>query len=290
MGVLDGSDGAGNPGTGQAAAGNSGGGAAAGAAGAGGKEGASGAQPSWRDSLPEDIKGNVALQTFSDVGSLAKSYLHAQSLVGKKGIIPPGAKATDEEMSSFYRSLGQPELEKFEIKVAEDAGLDSDTISGFKEVAHKAGLLPQQAQGVLDWYLKRETETLAALEKSVETESNQAIADLKKEWAAGYDKNVSFAQMAVKELGGEEFQTYLRESGLGNDVNVIKFMAKVGELLGEDKLRGHGGGKFGKTPTEIQREIDQIRGDPKHPYFDKTHPGHKHATQEMDERYKQLVG
>src|ERR1043166_4213884 len=97
MTLLDGqggqSDGAGGAG---GSAGNTGGTGGSGTGAAGGSGG--GGQVSWRDSLPDDIKGNATLANVQSVQDLAKGYIHAQGLIGKKGIIPPGDKASDEEM------------------------------------------------------------------------------------------------------------------------------------------------------------------------------------------------
>ena len=35
----------------------------------------------WRDSLPDDIKDHQSLQNIADVGALAKTMIHAQSMV-----------------------------------------------------------------------------------------------------------------------------------------------------------------------------------------------------------------
>lgn len=247
-------------------------------------------ETSWRDSLPEDLRGNGALAQFKDVGSLAKSYVHAQSLIGKKGVIVPGEKATDEEWAGFFKAIGQPDPDKFEIKLPQDGKINESFIKGFKESAHKAGLLPKQAQGLLDWYISNEQTYAQEAQKTLQAIQEQGLGELKQEWGQGYSKQIALAQAAVRELGGPEFVAYLNETGFGNDPKLIRLMAKAGALLGEDKIRGEGGGKFGKTPDELRREINDIMGNPSHPYFDTSHPGHKQAVAEMGQRYKALGG
>ena len=36
----------------------------------------------WRSSIPEEIRGHKSLDHINDVGALAKSYVHAQSMIG----------------------------------------------------------------------------------------------------------------------------------------------------------------------------------------------------------------
>ena len=37
---------------------------------------------SFLDTLPEDLRGEPSLRNFNDVGALAKSYTHAQRMIG----------------------------------------------------------------------------------------------------------------------------------------------------------------------------------------------------------------
>ena len=245
---------------------------------------------SWRDSLPDDLKNDVGLQQFNDVANLAKSWRSAQEMVGKKGVIIPGEKATPEEFAKFYKDLGQPELDKYTLATPKESKLNEDFLKTFRETAHKAGLLPKQAQGLLDWYLSQEQGFSDKAKADHTAEATKAINGLKTEWGQGYDKQIGLAKAAIREFGSPELVTYLNESGLGNDPQLIRLMAKAGAMLGEDKIRGDGGsGKFGKTPVEIQREINDVMGNPAHPYFDVGHPGHKQAIADMESRYKGLT-
>lgn len=246
------------------------------------------ATTSWHETLPEDLKSNGSLKQFKDVASLAKSYVHAQSMIGKKGVVVPGEKASDEEWGAFYKGIGVPDLDKYEIALQENEGVAPESLAKFKELAHKNGLLPKQAQALFGSIVEQEKQSRAAKMEEQTRTLNEQIGGLKKEWGEGYEKQVAFARVAVKELGGEEFSKYLDESGMGNDVNLIKVMAKVGAMLGEDKIRGEGGGKFGMTPAEINSEIMNVMGNEKHPYHDSTHPGHKAAVAQMADYFKKL--
>lgn len=248
------------------------------------------ANNSWRDSLPEDLRGNGSLAQFQDVASLAKSYVHAQSLIGKKGLFLPAEKASKDEWRAFYKSMGQPDIDKYDINAPQNVPVNKDFVGKFKSAAHEEGLLPKQAQGMLDWYVKAEQEAVSALQKSKEMETAKAIEGLKQEWGQGFSKQVSLAKLAVQELGGEELKKHLETTGLGNDVQLIKVLAKVGALLGEDKIRGEDSAKFGKTPEEVKKEIAEIMGNFKHPYYDTNHPGHRLAVDHMAALYRSLNG
>ena len=51
----------------------------------------------WRDSIPEEIRGHSSLEHINDIGALAKSYVHAQQMVGADKVALPGKSATADE-------------------------------------------------------------------------------------------------------------------------------------------------------------------------------------------------
>ena len=63
----------------------------------------------WRSGLPDDVRNDPSLSDIKDVGSMAKSYINGQKLIGKNRIALPAEGATDEEMSMFHSQLGRPE-------------------------------------------------------------------------------------------------------------------------------------------------------------------------------------
>lgn len=295
--LLGGSGDAGQGGN-AGAAGNAGGstptpaaGGGTGNAGGGGAGGAGNGGGNWRDSLPDDLKGNPILEKYSDVPNLAKALIHAQSTIGKKGVIPPSDGATPEEIAGFYKQLGLPDLEKYDVKLPDGVEVNAERLKSLKEVAHKNGILPKQAQALIEWQLSQEQEVMKDAKAKRDAALKDGMDGLKKEWGQGWDKNVAAARLAVEELGGKDFREFLEKTGLGNDPLVVRFAAKAGALMGEDKIRGHvPGGGFGQTPAEIQKEINDVMGNSSHPYFNPRHPAHRSAVQDMEERYKRLSG
>ena len=110
----------------------------------------------WRDAIGEDIRHDPSLQSIKDVGNLAKSYVHAQRMVGRDKIALPGESGTPEEWSDFDARSGRPsEAANYDLSTNIPKGLESDNdasvIEGFKEAAHAAGLRNNPAQAVLDY-------------------------------------------------------------------------------------------------------------------------------------------
>lgn len=301
-GTTNGGNTSGNAGDGGAGSGSNAGGSttsssqggAGGNAGSGSTSGGSSTgsstTASWRDSLPDDLKSDESLAQFTDIAALAKSYVHTKKTVGKKGVILPGEKASDEEWNTFYDSLGRPSVDKYEVKEPEGKKVKPEFIDEFKQMAHKAGVLPKQAQALMDFYIGFEEKVVGEAQRQQKIAMEQGLSDLKKEWGDGFDKQIALAKLGVKESGMPEVTDFLEKTGLGDHPVMIKLMAKMGSLFGEDKIRGEGGGKFGQTPAELQNEIDKVLSDPKHPYFDRSHAGHTYAVKQMESLFKKLHG
>ena len=62
----------------------------------------------WKDTLPDDLKAEKALESIQDIPGLAKSYIHAQKMIGSDKIPVPNKYATDEDWQAVYNKLGRP--------------------------------------------------------------------------------------------------------------------------------------------------------------------------------------
>lgn len=275
-------DGGNSGGAGQAGGGN---------AGAGSPSGDGGAAATWRDSLPSDLKDNPILSKYSDVGNLAKAYIHAQQQISKKGAIVPGEKATDQEWADFYKAVGVPDADKYTLTPPKDFKLAEPVAAQFKEQALKAGLLPKQANAILEWYAGFEKNSLGQAAQAKQAEQQKGIEALKSEWGESWDKEVRSANLFLKEVGGDKMSKYIAESGLGNDPMVIRLCAAAAKLMGEDKLREGGISDNRMSPKEMQGQIDELRanGD-KNGLYDKNHPMHAVTLSKLESLAKQMTG
>jgi hypothetical protein len=63
---------------------------------------------SFLESLPEELRNEPSLRTFTDPGSLAKSYVNAQRMIGADKVAIPSKSATSDEWREVYTRLGAP--------------------------------------------------------------------------------------------------------------------------------------------------------------------------------------
>ena len=236
---------------------------------------------SWLDPLPAELKGNPALTGFKDVASLAKEHLSLQTLIGKKGVIPPGEKDGPEAWDRFFNQLGRPEKpEGYALKKPEGAtDYSEDAAKWFRETAHKAGLTAKQAGLVHDGFVALAGQGAQAQAQARTQARTETETALKQEYGVAYDARLELSRRAMVQFGGEELKAYLEQSGLGNHPALVKAFVKIGALIGEDGLKGGkpaGGGTL--SPAEAKAEIAKLQGeagkDGKHALLDKLHPEH----------------
>ncbi len=74
----------------------------------GSQEVAAEAPVSFLDSLDENLRGNPSLKNFTDANALAKSYVHARSMIGADTVVKPQSSWTDDQYEQFYIDTGRP--------------------------------------------------------------------------------------------------------------------------------------------------------------------------------------
>lgn len=235
----------------------------------------------WKDGLG-DLAKDPTLGSINDIPSLAKSYIHAQKMVGKDKIIIPDQFATPEDWNKqVWSKLGLPEsADKYEFKAPE--GTDPAFLSKFKEFALKGGILPKQAEGLFDFYTNYTKEVIQAQDNENKQMFDSAVADLKKEFGTAYEKKLGVASNFFNTVADDATKKLFQETGLGNNPAVIKLFAKIAAMNGEDQfVPSHEKGNLGLTPAEAQTKINEIMGNKEHPYFNKQHPNHANAVAEV---------
>jgi len=233
----------------------------------------------WRDALPEDIKGDPSLGAIKDIQSLAKSYVHAQKMVGKDKIVVPDQHATDEDWKGVFKKLGLPEApDKYTVKAE---GFEEGFVKDFTQAAYNMNLLPKQAENILGFYKEFAGKSIEAQQAQIQARQQEEIGSLKKEWGSAFDKNLAIAKGALDQFADEDTKKYIIESGLGNDTKLVKLLKTIGEKMGEDQFVGEAKKQAGLTPAEAKEKVNTIMGNREHPYWSKSHPNHKNAVSEV---------
>lgn len=241
--------------------------------------------------IPEEYREERSLQNFQNMNDFVKSYLHSQKLVGADKIPVPNKMATDDDWNEVYKRLGRPNSpDEYQYQLPEQNKLDDATLKAFSEQAHKLGLLPKQAQGIIDYYngLAQQSEQSSSMQQ--ETARLEAETVLRKEYGPAYDNKINAAKnLATNTLGAEFLRDTVLQDGsrLGDNPQVVKAFATLAEKLSEDNLV-QGDVASAMTIKEINDEISSLT-QPGSAYWNKTHINHKKAVEEVQRLY-QLKG
>lgn len=201
------------------------------------------AEATWRDSLPDDLRSNTSLEKFSDVSTLAKSYINAEQMIGKDKMVVPGDNTTEDEWNDIYTKLGRPEsADGYDLELALEEGevVDNQLFTSFKDAAHKHGLSPRQAQGLLDFYNNISTQALEEQSNLGALAQEQSSRELREEWGRNYETNLNAASNVAKQFLGEDvFQIQLSDGSLlGDNATLIRGLSKIASIVSEDTLVG----------------------------------------------------
>lgn len=239
--------------------------------------------------LSEDLQGNDTLSKFKDVGSLGSSYLELQKMVGSR-VKVPAEDASEEDINSFYNQIGRPESpEKYTIDLPSD-NYPQDIIQSFLKEAHASGLTNKQAQSAINFYNTIETNGQINSDAAMQQAKVDAESALKKEWGpAEYAKELAVSRRAFNRFADDDLKAFVNDTGVTNNVAMIKFLNRIGKAFGEPTMGGEGKDSGSIDGDSAKIEISSILKDKTHKYhealFDNTHPKHLEAISYRDHLY-----
>jgi len=238
----------------------------------------------WRTGLDPSLKNHPSLQNFKAPGDLAKSWVEAQKLIGRDKIPVPGEKATKEDWDMVFERLGRPKHPEDyaipELKLPEGyPAPNKEFLDNFRKQALELGMLPAQVSGLYKWFMDSQVNEFNQFGEQKKNQRGEAENALRKMWGKAFEQNFTIAEQAVNKYGSEQFVNKLKQSGLNNDPDMIKFIADMAKNFSEDKIAGKPQG-YTLSPEEATAEISKIQGeamkDKNHPMNNKHHPEYEY--------------
>ena len=263
-------------------------------------EATSGNEVAWHDSLPEDVRDHPSLSTFTDTGALAKSYVHAQSMIGADKIAIPGKWADENDWNAVYDKLGRPQnAAAYELDTSnapEGSGVNEDFIGGWREKAHANGLSQQQAQNLVKEYIDFAGAQQGQDTLDVEVALNNTTNELKQEFGAAFEERLEQGNDFIDQFAEDGLTNLILEDGrpLRQHPAFVKTLMNAGNWIrgniSEDRIV-RTGETNARTPDEAQTEINTLMR-PDSPYWDRRHPSHGDTVEQvkrlMQERYPDM--
>ena len=236
----------------------------------------------WKVSLSDDVKADKSLENIKDINALAKSYIHAQKMVGSDKIPVPNKYATEDDWNAVYEKLGRPKTaDGYKFDLPQDKQVDEVSLKEFSSQAHKLGLLPNQAQGMVKFYNEITAKSLQDADSKALAARETSTKELKQEWGQAFDQKVSQAATLAKSVGATELLNTNLADGtkLGDHPVMIKAFAELANKMGEDSIVQASGPTY-LTPNQIEKQIGELTQTDS-AYWDKNHINHEAAVQEV---------
>jgi hypothetical protein len=193
--------------------------------------------PGWVAALPDELKSNEVLRKFAKPGDFAKEALSWKERA-ERGVIRPTDKSTADELAAYRKAMGIPESsDKYEFPEEIDGvKMSPERISAFRELAHKVGLSTEAALALV----QMDAAQVKASDEAREAERAKAIAfaeaTFQEEWGQDFARNKELAIRGLNSLP-EKVATKLRESGMADDPDIVRYLMGVGANATEDTFR-----------------------------------------------------
>lgn len=206
------------------------------------------------------------------VPKLVKGHRAAEQRLGR-GIDtildkPADGQKPSEWLAANRAALGLPDKEEgYAVQKPEfwpkDAVWNADLEASARKIAFDNGVPPEAFQGFVTLYAQAMADMETASKTGLETATAQMMTELKRDWGQQTDARVTQAKQAAEVIAQKagltpDHMTALSQvmSDKTGDATVIRFMAAIGEMLGEDAGIGIGkGGSMTMTPVEARAQL-----------------------------------
>lgn len=217
----------------------------------------------WKDALPPEIRDSPSISHFKGVEDLAKSYLHAQKMIGGDKVVVPGKDATPDDWGRVYDRLGRPEnADGYEIPenlLPEGVEFDPALTKQYLQKFHESGLSTKQAQQILAAHGEVVKGLLDQQSLDAKIARDDGEKELRKDWGRQYETNMELARRAIRDFGDSGLESRFTQDVLMSDPAVTKLLAKVGEHLRGDIGVGVGSSQpSAMTPQSAMEEINRL--------------------------------
>lgn len=243
--------------------------------------------PDAQKLFPEDVAKDPNFTKYKTTEEFVKGHRSLVETVGKKGVIIPGEKATPEEMSAFYETLGRPKKpEDYKFtpndKLHPSVKSDPEREKWFRGVAHELGLSAKAADALNAKYGEMVSAQITAQETAKAEGMAKATEALKKEWGDNYDANLTAAATLVERIGGDGAREAFGD--LGSNPEVLKLLHKISGAISEDSFSkilnpGQGGGETDAQKVALGK-IEEIKANKAHALHNENDPKHDEAVEE----------
>lgn len=194
------------------------------------------APPEFKSTLPEEIRESEHLKDVTDGVQLARYYVDMKA----------------------NQSLPPESVDGYQFEKPEGFELDESTFMDFKQIAFDNKLSPDQFSSIMKFEAQRNETIRTEIENSIKEHQAETEKTLKAEWGDKYDEKLDSARRFLnhESIADDDFKKFLEETRFGDNLNVIRYFAKLADLISEDGFIKPGtGGKTGPMIGEDGRPM-----------------------------------
>lgn len=193
------------------------------------------AAPAETSAAPKEVSTTTPSESTTSTEQVPTSSLLGDE---EKSETPPGETPLIEEPKEGEEIEPEFDLETIEI---EGVAIDKSVLKELKDATSALGIK----------FSKEQAEALVKIQanhvKKLNNELDEQVSKMKEQWKNDYvndaiarnvnhKEELGLAKKAMKQFGSTELLSDLNDSGMGNNKNIIQFMAKVGKLVSEDSM------------------------------------------------------
>lgn len=225
----------------------------------------------WPEGLDPVLKGDKTLLNHYDkenkqfkTAEIMKSLVNAKKLVGSEKVPKPQKDWGKDQYNDFFRQVGLPEsIDQYEFDsnkgLPEGAKPDEALIDSFKEAAFNNGVLPHQAEGLVEFFNSHQAQQNEKFIQQAKQEFEEAKMNLKQEYGDALDNKLKSAFNTLQMFATDSEIEKLKNKGLTDDPDFARILIKVADsrkenTFEEGNLMGHGG----MTPQEAGEKLQEM--------------------------------
>lgn len=202
-------------------------------------------------SAPSALAQGVAKEGETKAAEAATAAVEGKKIEGADKVKPEGepkpkdAKDGEPPADAVVKDVdGNPLPEKYEIKMPDGMEMDAKLMEVAAPIFKDTKMSPAQAQAMTDLYTKVQGEAIAQHSAMVAKWADEAKND-PEIGGAKYEENIGKASRAFQAFGNERALQILDTYGLGNNPDILRLFARVGNAMGEGAtiLPGSGTGR-----------------------------------------------
>lgn len=230
----------------------------------------------WKGNIKDDVGKAPFLEKFEDTPAglteAIKSHHNLEKLLGHEKVPIPKDEKDVEGWARFNKAMGKPDTAEGyalpDVKLPEGMEGQGYDKKAFAEQMHKMNATPAQAKGLWKAYTEMTQSVYTKAMGDFTKHMGEVTNQLRGEWGDAYEGNIQLGQLVINKFTANKEENDFVTATLSKNPLGSKFLAKIGMEFAENKLGEFAGKRFDLTPDEIEKELNDIRNDPNHPYRD----------------------